>query len=113
MRAKMVPKSIRSFPRAPLGLLWGALGLSFWYCFFNTIFERRNGSQNNAKWDVTIGGPSSQVLPPLPLSDSPPLTTTPKGDPKTFKVLRTLSGIYIYIYIYVYGISSYNFVLDY
>ena len=81
MGAKMTRKSIRSSPTAPLGLLWGALGLSFWYCFFNTIFERRNGSQNGAKWDVTIGGPSTKCPPPLPLSDSPPLTTTPKGDP--------------------------------
>ena len=58
MGAKMVPKSIRSSQRAPLGLLWGGLGLYFWHCFFNTIFERRNGSQNGAKWDVTIGGRS-------------------------------------------------------
>ena len=81
MGTKMVPKSIRSSPRAPLGLLWVALGLYFWYCFFNTIFERRNGDQNGAKWVGLLGGPSSKLVPPLPLSDSPPLTTTPKGDP--------------------------------
>ena len=39
------------------------------------------GTFKGAKWDVTIGGPPSKSLTPLPLSDSPPLTTSPKGDP--------------------------------
>ena len=73
MEAKMKPKSIRSSPRAPLGLLWGALGLYFGNCFFNTIFERRNGSQNGAKWVAIFSGPSPKLVPYLPLSDSPPL----------------------------------------
>ena len=73
MGAKIVQKSIRSSPRAPLGLLWGALGLYFWHCFFNAFVERQNGSQNDAKWVELFGGPSSKLMPPLPLSDSPPL----------------------------------------
>ena len=55
MEAKMVPKSIRSSPTAPLGLLWGAHGLYFWHCFFYTFFERQNGAQNVLKM-----GPSNQ-----------------------------------------------------
>ena len=66
MGAKMVRKSITFSPRAPLGLLWGRLGLYFWHCFFNTIFERRNGSQNGAKWDASPGGPSTKCPPPPP-----------------------------------------------
>ena len=52
-------------------------------------------------WRSVQGLPSEIRIPPL--SDSPPLTTTPKRDPKTWKVLQTLLGyIYIYIFFYIY-----------
>ena len=81
MEAKMVPKSIRSSPGAPLGLLWGALGLYFGYCFFNTIFERRNGSQNGAKWDSPDRGRSSKPVPTSPSRTLPLLQLPLKGTP--------------------------------
>ena len=43
-------------------------------------------------------GLSSKVYPTPPLGLSPSQLPL-KGTPTTFKVLRTLSGIYIYIYI--------------
>ena len=76
MGAKMVPKSIRSSPRAPLGLLWGALGLYFWHCLFNTIFERRNGGQNELKMEKLNPGPSTKCPPPSP-SRTLPLSQLP------------------------------------
>ena len=62
MVAKMVQKSIRSSRKAPLGIHLDAHGLSFWHCFFDTIFERRNGSQNGAKWDSPDRGRSSKPV---------------------------------------------------
>ena len=34
---------------SPLGIHLGAHGLSFWYCFFNTIFELRNVMKTHLK----------------------------------------------------------------
>ena len=80
MEAEMVPKSIRSSPRAPLGLLWGALELYFWYCFFSTIFQRQDGSQNGVKMELSNLGASLSNYPPSP-SRTLPLSTSPKGYP--------------------------------
>ena len=77
----MEPKSIRSSPRAPLGLLWGALGLYFGHGFFNTICDLRNVMKMKQKGILKSGGAGTKLVPPLPLSDSPPLTTIPKGNP--------------------------------
>ena len=81
MEAKMVPKSIRSSPRAPLGLLWEALGLYFWHCFFNTIFELRNVMKIKQKWTIKSGRPNVSTLPTSPSRTLPLLQLPLKGTP--------------------------------
>ena len=88
----MVQKSIRSSPRAPLGLLWELLGSLFGTVFSTLFLNVEMVAKIMPNGILRIEGLPLSAYPPSP-SRTLPLSTSPKGDPvSTFSVWSTLSG---------------------
>ena len=92
MGTKMVPKSIRSSPRAPLGLLWELLGSLFGTVFSTLFLNVEMVAKMMPNGIPRIQGLPLSAYPPSPSRTLPLLQLPLKGTPTDLQGPPVVAG---------------------